>query len=71
MYVLGVLNFSRHFGATIAGPCRSHFPICMLILRYQYLCLITSTSFCMSYIIQDGTEVLHCFCKHTCSSIMV
>jgi len=50
MYVLGDLNFSNHFGATIAGPCKSHFPICMLILSYQYLCLITSTSFCMSYI---------------------
>jgi len=45
MYVLGDLNFCNHFGATIAGSCRSHFPICMLILNYQYLCLVTFTSF--------------------------
>ena len=35
MYVLGNLYLSNHFGATIAGPCRSHFPIRMLILSYQ------------------------------------
>jgi len=58
-YVFSDLNLSNHFGATIAGPYRSHFPIRMLILSYQYLCLITSTSFCMSYI-RSKREVRCC-----------
>jgi len=66
------LSLSNHFAA-IHYKTKRHFPIRMLILSYQYLCLMTSTSGWMREqlykTIQEGIAVLHCLCKHTCSSL--